>query len=194
VGPALFFSLLIITVSFLPVFALEAQEGRLFKPLAFTKTFAMAGAALLSVTLVPVLMLLFVRGKILPERKNPVNRLLIWMYRPVIKAVLRFQMTLLALAWWCWRATVPARQHRQRIHADAQRRHAALHAGVAAGHVGDQGRRAAAAPGPHHQELPRGGIGVRQGRPRQHRHRSGAAGDVRDRDQPQARRTSGGRA
>ena len=74
VGPALFFSLLVITVSFLPVFTLEAQEGRLFKPLAFTKTFAMAAAALLSVTLVPVLMVLFVRGRILPEQQNPVNR------------------------------------------------------------------------------------------------------------------------
>ncbi len=89
VGPDLLFSLLIITVSFLPVFALEAQEGRLFHPLAFTKTFAMAGGALLSVTLVPVLMLLFVRGKILPEAKNPVNRFLIAIYRPVIAVVLR---------------------------------------------------------------------------------------------------------
>ncbi|MGE5027296.1 MAG: efflux RND transporter permease subunit, partial [Betaproteobacteria bacterium] len=81
VGPALFFSLLIITVSFLPVFTLEAQEGRLFSPLAYTKTFAMAGAALLSVTLVPVLMMLFVRGRIMAEAKNPVNRFLIWVYR-----------------------------------------------------------------------------------------------------------------
>ncbi|CAI8842201.1 efflux RND transporter permease subunit [Methylococcus capsulatus] len=89
VGPALFFSLLIITVSFLPVFALEAQEGRLFHPLAYTKTFAMAGAALLSVTAVPVMMLLFVRGRILPEGRNPVNRLLIALYRPVIRSVLR---------------------------------------------------------------------------------------------------------
>jgi len=69
-------------VSFLPVFTLEAQEGRLFSPLAYTKTFAMAGAALLSVTLVPVLMLLFIRGKILPEAKNPVNRFLIWSTAP----------------------------------------------------------------------------------------------------------------
>jgi Cu(I)/Ag(I) efflux system membrane protein CusA/SilA len=84
VGPALFFSLLIITVSFLPVFTLESQEGRLFSPLAYTKTFAMAGAALLSVTLVPVLMMLFIRGKIMPEAKNPVNRFLIWVYRPII--------------------------------------------------------------------------------------------------------------
>jgi Cu(I)/Ag(I) efflux system membrane protein CusA/SilA len=90
VGPALFFSLLIITVSFLPIFALEAQEGRMFKPLAFTKTFAMAAAALLSVTLVPALMMLFVRGRIMPERRNPVNRLLVWVYRPVIRAALRF--------------------------------------------------------------------------------------------------------
>jgi Cu(I)/Ag(I) efflux system membrane protein CusA/SilA len=97
VGPALFFSLMIITVSFLPVFALEAQEGRLFHPLAFTKTFAMAGAALLSVTLVPVLMLLFVRGKILPEARNPVNRILIALYRPVIAVVLRYKaLTLVA--------------------------------------------------------------------------------------------------
>ena len=86
VGPALFFSLLIITVSFLPIFALEAQEGRLFKPLAYTKTFAMAAAALLSVTLVPALMMLFVRGRIMPEHRNPVNRFLIWIYRPVIRA------------------------------------------------------------------------------------------------------------
>jgi len=98
VGPALFFSLLIITVSFLPVFTLESQEGRLFSPLAFTKTFAMAGAALLSVTLVPVLMLLFVRGRIIPERRNPVNRFLIWIYRPIIHIVLRWKVTTLVMA------------------------------------------------------------------------------------------------
>ncbi|MEN6629217.1 MAG: CusA/CzcA family heavy metal efflux RND transporter [Sulfuricella sp.] len=98
VGPALFFSLLIITVSFLPVFTLEAQEGRLFSPLAYTKTFAMAGAALLSVTLVPVLMLLFVRGKIMAEAKNPVNRFLIWLYRPVIAWVMRWKKMTIAIA------------------------------------------------------------------------------------------------
>jgi len=91
VGPSLFFSLLIITVSFLPVFTLESQEGRLFSPLAYTKTFAMAGAAVLSVTLVPVLMMLFIRGKIMPEAKNPVNRFLIWAYRPIIKGVMRWK-------------------------------------------------------------------------------------------------------
>ncbi|MES2012363.1 MAG: efflux RND transporter permease subunit [Pseudomonadota bacterium] len=98
VGPALFFSLLIITVSFLPVFTLEAQEGRLFQPLAYTKTFSMAGAALLSVTLVPVLMLLFIRGKIMPERQNPVNRFLIWIYRPVIAGVMRWKKVTIASA------------------------------------------------------------------------------------------------
>jgi len=98
VGPALFFSLLIITVSFLPVFTLEAQEGRLFSPLAYTKTFSMAGAALLSVTLVPVLMMLFIRGKIMPEAKNPVNRFLIWVYRPVIAWVMRWKKVTIVAA------------------------------------------------------------------------------------------------
>ncbi|MDP1982693.1 MAG: efflux RND transporter permease subunit [Sulfuritalea sp.] len=98
VGPALFFSLLIITVSFLPVFTLEAQEGRLFSPLAYTKTFAMAGAALLSITLVPVLMMLFIRGKIMPEAKNPVNRFLIWIYRPIIAGVMRWKKLTILLA------------------------------------------------------------------------------------------------
>ena len=97
VGPALFFSLLIITVSFLPVFTLESQEGRLFSPLAYTKTFSMAGAALLSVTLVPVLMMLFIRGRIMPEARNPVNRFLIWVYRPIIAGVMRWKkLTILA--------------------------------------------------------------------------------------------------
>src|SRR5207253_1130010 len=98
VGPALFFSLLIITVSFLPIFALEAQEGRLFKPLAYTKTFAMAAAALLSVTLVPALMVLFVRGRIVAEHRNPVNRVLMWLYRPVIRLALRFKSLTIVIA------------------------------------------------------------------------------------------------
>ena len=98
VGPPLFFSLLIITLSFLPVFTLEAQEGRLFAPLAFTKTYAMAAAACLSVTLVPVLMGYFIRGKVIHERKNPVNRALVAAYRPVLNAVIRFPRVTLALA------------------------------------------------------------------------------------------------
>jgi Cu(I)/Ag(I) efflux system membrane protein CusA/SilA len=98
VGPALFFSLLIITVSFVPVFTLEAQEGRLFKPLAYTKTFSMAGAAVLSITLVPVLMFLFIRGRIPPEHKNPIVRFLIWVYRPVIAWVMRWKKLTIAAA------------------------------------------------------------------------------------------------
>lgn len=98
VGPPLFFSLLIITVSFMPVFTLEAQEGRLFKPLAYTKTFAMAASALLSVTLVPVLMYLFIRGRILPEEKNPITRFMIWLYRPIIKLILRARVLTILIA------------------------------------------------------------------------------------------------
>ena len=98
VGPSLFFSLLIITVSFLPIFALEAQEGRLFKPLAFTKTYAMAGAALLSITVVPALMLWLVRGRILPEQKNPLNRAVLWSYRPVLRRALDHPFVTVSLA------------------------------------------------------------------------------------------------
>jgi Cu(I)/Ag(I) efflux system membrane protein CusA/SilA len=110
VGPALFISLLIITVSFLPVFTLEGQEGRLFTPLAFTKTFAMAAASLLAVTLVPVTMALFIRGRIYTERANPVSRVLIRAYSPVINAVLRNRwpvvvaaIVVLILTWIPWK-------------------------------------------------------------------------------------------
>ncbi|WP_027668371.1 efflux RND transporter permease subunit [Rhizobium leguminosarum] len=111
VGPALFFSLLIITVSFLPIFTLESQEGRLFGPLAFTKTFSMAAAALLSVTLVPALMILFVRGYIVPEHKNPLNRFLIWIYRPVISGVLRAKTLTILVALVILGMTVWPVQH-----------------------------------------------------------------------------------
>ncbi len=107
VGPALFYSLAIITVSFLPVFVLESQEGRLFKPLAFTKSYAMAAAAILSITLVPVLMGYFVRGRIIPERKNPLNRIIIWIYRPFLDAAVAWPWAttllaglLVASMWW----------------------------------------------------------------------------------------------
>jgi Cu(I)/Ag(I) efflux system membrane protein CusA/SilA len=106
VGPALFFSLLIITLSFLPVFTLQAQEGRLFRPLAFTKTFAMAAASVLAITIIPVLMSLFVRGRIPREEKNPISRFFVWAYRPCIEFVLRFPKTavvaavlVLAMTW-----------------------------------------------------------------------------------------------
>ncbi len=97
VGPALFYSLLIVTLSFLPVFTLQAQEGRLFKPLAFTKTFALGSSSILAITLIPVLLGLLIRGKIRPESKNPISRALIWLYKPVIRTVLKFKKsTLLA--------------------------------------------------------------------------------------------------
>jgi Cu(I)/Ag(I) efflux system membrane protein CusA/SilA len=106
VGPALFFSLLIITVSFLPVFTLEAQEGRMFAPLAYTKTYAMAGAALLAVTLVPVLMGYLIRGRIRPEHANPLNRLTIAVYRPVIDWVLSRRALTLVIALLLLASTV----------------------------------------------------------------------------------------
>lgn len=98
IGPALFFSLLIITVSFLPVFTLEAQEGRMFSPLAFTKTYAMAASAGLAITLVPVLMGYFIRGKVMPEQKNPLNRLLKRLYMPALRKVLQFPKTTVSIA------------------------------------------------------------------------------------------------
>jgi len=107
VGRPLFFSLLIITVSFLPIFTLQEQEGRLFKPLAFTKTFAMFFAAFLSVTLAPVLMVILIRGKIIPEEKNPLNRFLIWVYQPILHFALRRKKAMLALALLAMAATVP---------------------------------------------------------------------------------------
>ena len=147
----------IITVSFLPVFTLEAQEGRLFSPLAYTKTFSMAGAALLSITLVPVLMLLFIRGNIMPEAKNPLNRFLIWRLPAdhrlgdALEEDSPSSLALVALAVTAY----PGAAARHRVHADAERGHAALHARLAAGHVGDQGGRSAADPGQDHQELSR---------------------------------------
>jgi len=98
VGPALFYSLAIIAVSFLPVFALTGQSGRMFSPLAFTKTYAMAAAAALSITVVPVLMGYLIRGRILPEKRNPINRFLIWVYRPVLRWVLRQRWVVLGVA------------------------------------------------------------------------------------------------
>ncbi len=111
VGPGLFFSLLIITVSFLPVFALTGQSERLFSPLAFTKTYSMAAAAILSVTVVPVLMLWLIRGRILPEERNPINRFFITLYRPILTLALRAKYTtlgiavllLLSMAWPIWK-------------------------------------------------------------------------------------------
>jgi Cu(I)/Ag(I) efflux system membrane protein CusA/SilA len=154
VGPPLFFSLLIITFSFLPVFALEQQEGRLFKPLAYTKTFAMAGAAFLSITLVPVLMGYLVRGRIRAEDRNPVSRLLRWGYAPVIRFAVR-------RPWW--------------IIASAVGNHGPR--GLDRSGSGDH-----ALPGQRDRFLPRGGHGPRKGRPCRNRDGSGPPGHVRNHD------------
>ena len=162
-------------MSFLPIFTLEAQEGRLFGPLAFTKTFAMAAAALLSVTLVPALMVIFVRGRIVPEHRNPINRFLIWIYRPVIRGVLRAKTLTILLALVVLGghglAGAPARL---RVHARPRRGHADVHADDPAGPLGDQGGGTAADAGPDHQVVPGGRVGLRQGRPGRDRDRSGA--------------------
>ena len=196
VGPALFFSLLIITVSFLPVFTLEAQEGRMFKPLAYTKTFAMAGAALLSITLVPVLMLLFIRGKIMPEQKNPVNRFLIWIYRPVIARVMRWKKLTIAAALLALAASVYSGDAAgQRVHAGAERRHRCC--------TCPRRFRRCPSPRPANCCRPRtrssrrfpevASVFGKAGRAAD-RHRSGAARDVRDGHQPEAAKPNGGRA
>jgi hypothetical protein len=175
VGPALFFSLLIITVSFLPIFTLEAQEGRLFSPLAFTKTFAMAAAALLSITLVPALMVIFVRGRIIPEHKNPLNRFLIWVYRPGHQRGAESQDPHNPRrAGRCCRHAVAAEAARHRVHAQPERGHAVLHADHTPGDFDHQGGGASADAGSDHQDLPGSRIGIRQGGPRLDSDRSGA--------------------
>ncbi len=187
VGPSLFFSLLIITVGFFPVFALQDQEGRLFKPLAFTKTFAMLFAALLSITVAPFLMTLLIRGSIPPESKNPVNRLLIVLYRP--------------FAWLAAPVSLrddPARdrgsrddrsavpQPGKRVHAPTLGRDAHVHAGDLAGSVDRDDARGDPGPGPAPDECARGIRRLRQGRAGRDRDRPRASGDDRDRHQPQA--------
>ena len=153
VGPALFYSLLVITVSFVPVFTLEAQEGRLFKPLAFTKTYSMAAAALLSITLVPVLMGYFIRGRIPAENKNPINRFLIWIYHPALEWVLRWKYFMLIAAVAVVAVTVhPFRQLGSEFMPPL--------------YEGD---------GQDHKNVSRGGECIRQDRSCRNRHRSGAA-------------------
>jgi Cu(I)/Ag(I) efflux system membrane protein CusA/SilA len=153
VGPALFFSLLVITVSFLPIFTMEAQEGRLFSPLAFTKTFAMAAAAILSVTLVPALMVLFVRGRIIPEHKNPINRFLIRIYRPLIRGFEGQDPDDRAGACGAGGQHLARQTTRHRVHAKPERRHADVHADHLARHFRDQGCGTSPDPEQDHQDV-----------------------------------------
>ena len=135
VGPALFYSLIIILVSFLPVFLLEAQEGRMFRPLAWTKTMALVFSSLLSITLVPVLMPLFIRGRLRPESENPAARVTHAIYLPVLRWCLRHWKVVIAINLIFLAVTIPlVFQTRQPVHAAAVRRILALHAKRAAGH------------------------------------------------------------
>ncbi len=181
VGPALFFSLLIITVSFLPIFTLESQEGRLFGPLAFTKTFAMAAAALLSITLVPALMILFVRGRIVPEHKNPLNRLLIWIYRPVIAGVLKAKsLTIMAaiaiLAVTAWPVQHIGSEFMPNLDEGTLMYMPTTLPGLSVTKAAELMQ----TQGPHHQVVPGSGDGVRQGGQGADGDRSGSHGNVRD--------------
>ena len=176
VGPTLFYSLLVITVSFLPVFALQAQEGRLFKPLAYTKTYSMAAAALLSITLAPVLMGYLIRGRIRPEEENPINRFFIRIYHPAIDFVIRWRWAVISYCRASRRvgflslesaghklsaatAAPDLSRDRQivsvsklglRVHAAALRRRSALHANDVSGNLHDQSARDSAADRPDH--------------------------------------------
>ena len=111
VGPSLFFAILVITISFLPIFALSGETGRLFRPLAFTKTFAMGGSAILAITLVPILMLYFIRGKIIPDEKNPVARATMVVYRPVLRWIMRFPKLAITLAFLAMAVTIYPLMH-----------------------------------------------------------------------------------
>ena len=111
VGPSLFFAILVITISFLPIFALSGETGRLFRPLAFTKTFAMGGSAILAITLVPILMLYFIRGKIIPDEKNPVARATMVVYRPVLRGIMRFPKLAITLALVAMAVTIYPLMH-----------------------------------------------------------------------------------
>ena len=179
VGRPIFFSLAIIIVSFVPVFLLEAQEGRMFRPLAFTKTSVMIFASLLSIMLVPVLMTIFIRGKRLkPESQNPVSRFFTWLYDPIIRLALRWKWTALLINFAVVPLTIPlAVPDRQRVHAAALRGVDALHADVAAGAVDHRGDASAPGAGQDPPPVPGGRTGVRDGRTRHHVHGQHADGD-----------------
>ena len=186
VGPALFFSLLVITVSFLPIFTLESQEGRLFGPLAFTKTFSMAAAALLSVTLVPALMVVFVRGKIIPEHRNPINKFLIFVYRPIIRGVLKAKtftivLALAALAVSVWPARQLGSEFMPNINEGTLLYMPTTLPGISVTRATEllqmQDRII--------KSFPEVELGLRQGRTRGDGDRSGALGNVRDDHQPE---------
>jgi len=191
VGPTLFYSLLVITVSFLPVFTLQAQEGRMFKPLAFTKTYSMAAAALLSVTLAPVLMGFFIRGKIPAEEKNPINRVLIWIYHPLIDFIIKFRWAVVigaaAIVAWVffpWNRLVVAHLGDGEIRNFAVKMGRAFpyqnHADHVPGNLAHQGPGGPAADRPDDPGFPGGAPGLWEDGPRRDCDRPCADGHDRD--------------
>ena len=181
-GPPIFGSLLVITVSFLPVFVLEAQEGRLFKPLAYTKSFSMAFAAILAITLVPALMVIFVRGKIRPEMKNPVNRICIAAYRPLVRAMLRHRYLVVAVMLVLFGATIYPWNRLGSEFMPPLEEGSILFMPISVPGISiEEGEDAGRDAGSGAQEVPRGEVGLRQGRPRRDGDRPGAAVDDRDR-------------
>ncbi len=181
VTPAIFFSLLIIAVAFLPVFTLSGQAGRLFKPLAYTKTFVMLISALLSITFAPALQDLFIRGKIRPEKKHPISRFLIRLYEPFVYVALRRPKSTIAIGLFADGVGCPRRDApRKRVHAAAQRGRPALHADHLPEHLHRGGETAAPVPGPHAAQLPGGRDRLRKGGAGGERDRSGADHDGRD--------------
>ncbi len=177
VGPSIFFSLLVITVSFLPVFTLEATEGRLFKPLAFTKTYSIGFAAILAVTLTPALAVLLIRGKVHDESRNPLNRWLAAAYAPVVRFVVRpsLEGARRGAASRCCSPSPRSLASSSEFMPPLNEGVDPLHADSAAGHVRERGVRAPAGDGPRAKEVPRGRQRVRQGGTRRNRDRSCAA-------------------
>ena len=181
VGPTLFYSLLVITVSFVPVFTLTEQAGRLFKPLAFTKTYAMGAAAFLSVTLVPVLMGWFIRGKIKPEQANPLNRLLIRIYHPLVDFVLRWRMltllvALVAMLSIAWPLSKMGSEFMPALYEGDLLYMPTTLPGLSV----TKAKEAPAADRPDHPPVPGGRACLRQDRPGRDRHRSGPDDDDRN--------------
>ena len=175
VTPAIFFSLLVIAVAFLPVFTLTGQAGRLFTPLAWTKTFVMLAAAVLSITFAPALRDLLIRGRIRPESEHPVSRAIRRVYEPFVFVALRNPRSTVAIGLLAVLSAVPlARQARLGVHAPARRGRPPLHADHLPGHLHRGGQAAAPAPGPGAARRAGGGLGLRQGRAGRDRHRPGA--------------------
>ena len=195
VGRPVFFSMAIILLAFIPVFALTGQEGKLFHPLAFTKTFAVLAATVIAVTLVPVLCTLLLGGKFHPEEANPVMRVLRAVYRPVLQSALAHRaLTIAAAAAALRRSAGPGARDRERVHAAAQRGRPDVHADRRSQHLARGEHQDRGAPERRLDEVSGSRLRRRQGRAGRHVDRSGAAQHDRDHRPPEAEGASGGRA